>query len=551
MMLVWSIPVGVLLGAALLIVLVNRGQPNIGLSWLAAILAALIVWGWTVSLYWQTDLRSEAVTGRVIAFSQDLPAETEAFSFAGNTAVSSGFILDRISYPYMLAVSAFLVILLLTAPSYMEPQTAPRLWFFYLLIETIGYLSVSARNLTFVIYGWVIFDGIDLLTRYLQTRPGRISRGYVTAIAVRFVGTILAASSMAYSAADPDFSGEMFISARAGIFLLLACGLRMGILPISQPYSEMSSSRVGLGTMLRLVSVLTVMPVLGRIPMDSMSLNLAAVLSVAGGFASLVGAVGWLLSENAFTGNTYFALSICGMAFVSALHGNQASLTVWGVSLALTCASLSLYQIHNLFLNILASLLIICFSGMPFTPNAAGWYGLVSRPYSLKDLLFLIVMLLLTAGAFNHILRTAEKKFTDLEPWMRSVYPLGFLAGIGTHCFIGMFCLDEMFTMGVIPASVTAFAGGAMLAAFLHWMPERIRTQNMLAWTRKGISLFWELMQRLLDMNWLIALGGAGMRAASRMVSAVTLILENNGGLIWEFLLLAFLVAAAFAGGFR
>ena len=551
MMLFWSIPVGVLLGSALLIVLINRGHPNIGVSWLVSILAALIVWGWTVSLYWQADLRSESVTGQITDLSPDRSSEIQDFSPSGNEPGVPAFILDRVSYPYMLAVSALLVILLLTAPSYMEPQTAPRLWFFYLLIEAIGYLSVSADDLTFVIYGWVIFDGIDLLTRYLQTRPGRISRGYVTAIAVRFVGTILAASSLAYSSADPGLSGEMFISSRAGIFLMLSCGLRMGILPISQPYSEMSSSRVGLGTMLRLVSVLTVMPVLSRIPMTAVSPNLAIILSLAGGFASLVGAVGWLLSENTFTGNTYFALALCGMAFVSSLHGNQAALTAWGVSLALTCASLSLYQIRNIFMNILASLLIICFSGIPFTPNAAGWYGLVSPPYSLKDLVFIIVMLLLIAGAFNHILRTAEKKFTDLEPWMRSVYPLGFLAGIGTHCFIGMFCFDEMFSMGVIPASVPAFAGGVMLAAFLHWMPERIRTQNMLAWTRKGISLFWELMQRLLNMNWLIALGGTAMRSAARVVSSVTLILENNGGLIWEFLLLAFLVAAAFSGGLR
>lgn len=551
MILVWSIPVGVLLGSALVIILINRGHPNIGVSWLAAILAALIVWGWTVSLYWQTDLRSEAVTGQITAFSSGRSPGSEEVSLSGESSAVPVFILDRVSYPYMLAVSALLVILLLTAPSYMEVQTAPRLWFFYLLIETIGYLSVSAYDLTFVIYGWVIFDGVDLLTRYIQTRPGRISRGYVIAIAVRFAGTILAASSLAYSNADPNLSDGMFISARAGIFLVLACGLRMGILPITQPYSEMSSSRVGLGTMLRLVSVLTVMPVLSRISMAAVAPNLGIILSLTGGFASLVGAVGWLLSENAFTGNTYFAMAICGMAFVSSLKGNQASLTAWGVSLALTCASLSLYQIRNVFMNILASLIIICFSGMPFTPNAVGWNGLVSPPYSPKDLLFIIVMLLLIAGAFNHILRTAEKKFSDLEPWMRSVYPLGFLAAAGTHFFIGMFCFEEMFSTGVIPASVPAFAGGAMLAAFLHWMPERIRTQNMLAWAREGVSLFWRLMQRLLDMNWLIGIGRTVMRFTARLVYSVTLILENNGGLIWEFLFLAFLVAAAFSGGLR
>ena len=387
------------------------------------------------------------------------------------------------------------------------------------------------------------------MTQYLQTRPGRISRGYVTAVGIRFVGTILAAASFAYSSADQGTGGRMFISERAGLSLMLACALRMGILPISQPYSEMSESRVGLGTMLRIVSVLTVMPVLNRIPPAAVSPSLAIVLGIVGGLASLIGAVGWLLSDNLFTGNTYFVMAVSGMAFVSSLTGMQDSLTVWGISIVLVCAPLSLYRIHNLFLNLLVSLLVISFSGLPYTPNAVGWNGLVNPPYSIKDLMFIIVMMLLIAGAFLHIMKKEGRKFSELEPWMRSVYPLGFLAALGTHIFISLFCFDQKFSMGVIPASVIAFGGGGMLAAALHWMPERIRTQNLLAWVRESVAFFWQTMRRLLDMNWLFILGRVLMGFTDRLVSSVSGVLENNGGLIWEFLLLIFLIAAAFSGG--
>ncbi len=543
---IWFIPAAVLLGAALFILLINRGRSNIGVSWFAAILAALLVWGWTISLYWRVDFGSPVISADL---SGPLGNETSGPSLLPANFLFSAFVLDRTSYPYMLAVSALLVVLLLTAPSYMEPQTAPRLWFFYLLIEAIGYLSVSANELSFVIYGWMIFDGIDLVTQYLQTRPGRIPRGYLRAIGIRFAGILLAASSMAYSSAETGNPDGGFISAHAGIFLMIACALRMGIFPISQPYSEMGSSRVGLGTMLRLVSVLTVMPVLSRIPLIRMSTDFAAILSITGGFASLVGAVGWLLSDTSFAGNTYAAMAISGMAFVSTLSGRQDSLTAWGVSIVLICAPLSLYQVHNLLMNFLAVFLVVCFSGLPYTPNAVGWPGLVSAPYSLKDLLFILVMALLIAGAFIHILRSGEKKFTDLEPWMRSVYPLGFLAAIGTHIFIGIFCFDQKFSMGVIPASVSAFAGGVLLAAYMHWLPERFRTQNVLAWAREGISLFWRMMRRMLDMNWIFTAGRFVMRLSGHLILSVSSVLENNGGLIWEFLLLAFLMAAAFSGG--
>ena len=138
MNLIWSIPVGVLLAAALFVFLINRGHPNIGAAWFAAMFAGLFVWGWTVSLYFRPDVQIPSISDSVPGILE------EAGVFLDDT--SEHFVLDVISYPDMLAISSLLVILLMTAPSYMEPESAPRIWFFYLLIEAIGYLSVSANN---------------------------------------------------------------------------------------------------------------------------------------------------------------------------------------------------------------------------------------------------------------------------------------------------------------------------------------------------------------------------------------------------------------------
>ncbi len=548
MNLIWFIPVSVLLGAALFIALINRGKANIGAAWFAAIIAALFVWGWTISLYWRYDFRSGEIFSPGVSWMQVQAVENTGDPSAVPQSGNMNFVLDRVSYPYMLAVSALLVILLLTAPSYMEPQTAPRLWFFYLLIEAIGYMTVSAHDVSFFIYGWVIFDGIDLVTQYLQSRPGMIRRNFQIAIGIRFIGTIMAAASLAYSMSDPDLSGRIFITPAAGAFLLVACALRMGILPISQPYSDVSVSRVGLGTMLRLVSALTVMPVLSRTPLLVMSLDMNTLLSLAGGVASLTGTVGWLLSENSAAGNTYAALAVSGMAFVSALSGEQDSLIAWGISLVLTCAPLSLYQIHNPFMNVFAGLLIVAFSGLPYTPNAVGWFGLVRAPYSVKDILFVLVAMLFMGGGFVHILRAEGRKFSELEPWMRSVYPLGFLAAIGIHVFISVICYDEPFSLGVIPASVSAFIGAVFLAVFIHRLPERLRTQNLIAWGRESVSFFWRVMKKVLDMEWLLAAFRLAARGIRVLIGKVSVVLENNGGLVWELLLLAVLLAAAYSG---
>ncbi|MBQ6342767.1 MAG: hypothetical protein IJI41_06570 [Anaerolineaceae bacterium] len=541
MNLIWSIPVGVLLAAALFVFLINRGHPNIGAAWFAAMFAGLFVWGWTVSLYFRPDVQIPSISDSVPGILE------EAGVFLDDT--SEHFVLDGISYPYMLAISSLLVILLMTAPSYMEPESAPRIWFFYLLIEAIGYLSVSANNVKYIIYGWVVFDGLDLITQYLQVRPEQIRKGFLIAIGVRFAGTLLAAASLALSDAELGNTPGAFISLKAGAYLLTACALRMGIFPISQPYSEMSRTRVGLGTMLRLVSVLTVMPILSRIPMGGLRPDLRFVLGVASAFASLAGAVGWLLSENSFTGVSYAALAICGMVFNSALSNEQSVMMVWGVSVVLTCAPLSLYQVHNRVMNFLALMVVLSFSGLPYTPNAFGWFGLVRSPDPVRNVIFVLIPMLLIAGAVIHILRTEGRKFSELEPWMRSIYPLGFLTAVGTHMFIGMTSFDERFSLGVIPASAVAFAGGIFLAVSFIFMPESRKTQNSIAWGRAGMSFFWRGMQKVMDMDWLITLSGWLGRFLRWTLMAFSSMLENNSGLVWEFLILALLIAAAFSGG--
>lgn len=531
MNMIWSIPAAVLIAAALVILLISRSSSNIGAAWFSAILAALFVWGWTVSLYWRVGISSE--TGF-----------TAGISVPG--LEGSVFVLDRISYPYMLAVSVIPVILLLVEASFTDPKTASRLWFFYLIITAIGYLSVSAETVTFIIYGWVIFDVIDLTVQYLQVRPGMIRRSFFMTVGVRFMGTLLAAVSLAHSSAQPENSG--IIAPESGFFLLLACALRMGIIPISQPYAEMNRSRVGLGTMLRLVSALTVMPVLSRIPYSSLNPNTVFLLNAAGGFAALTGAVGWLLSETAPAGGSYLALGIGGMAFVCAFSGDPLTVIPWGISLGLTCGPLSLYRIHNRVMNVIAVLLVIAFSGLPYTPNAFGWTGLARAPYNLHDLLFVIVAMILIGGALIHVFRSEERKFSELEPWMRTVYPLGFFAAFGTHFFISFFCYESSFSLGVIPASAAAFVGGVLLAVFAYRIPENLRTQNVIAWGRESLSVYWRGMSRLMDMEWLMQLERVVSAVVRRTVLAVSRVLENNGGLIWELLLLAFLIAAAFSG---
>ena len=62
------------------------------------------------------------------------------------------------------------------------------------------------------------------------------------------------------------------------------------------------------------------------------------------------------------------------------------------------------------------------------------------------------------------------------------------------------------------------------------------------------MSVFWRGMQKLMDMEWLLIAGKWISRSVSRISLTMSAVLEENGGLIWEILLLALLIAAAFSG---
>jgi hypothetical protein len=104
---------------------------------------------------------------------------------------------------------------------------------------------------------------------------------------IRLTGTLVAAVGLALSIYD---AGGLYqadvVSSSGGILILVACAMRLGIVPIYQPHLSYSQTKTGLVTMLRFTSIFTVLPILCRIPLTSLSPDIATALSIFSGFAS-------------------------------------------------------------------------------------------------------------------------------------------------------------------------------------------------------------------------------------------------------------------------
>jgi len=87
---------------------------------------------------------------------------------------------------------------------------------------------------------------------------------------IRAAGIVLVLLAQVIGSTDGKPVDFASMPSQAGLLLLAAAGLRLGVLPVHLSYDSESSLRRGLGTMLRLVSAAASLVLLAHIPTGSL-----------------------------------------------------------------------------------------------------------------------------------------------------------------------------------------------------------------------------------------------------------------------------------------
>src|SRR5690606_31770558 len=95
-------------------------------------------------------------------------------------------------------------------------------------------------------------------------------------------------------------------SPQAGLYLLLAAGLRVGVLPLHLPYAGESVLRRGVGTALRAITAASSLILLARIPAGSIAPQYAPYLLMFTALAAVYGGWMWLRAPDELTGRPYW-----------------------------------------------------------------------------------------------------------------------------------------------------------------------------------------------------------------------------------------------------
>jgi hypothetical protein len=478
--------------------------------------------GWFSVLFWRLNL----------PLTFQLPPWEPASLFLE----SLSFTADTLTWPLALSISTLLLAVILTATARKTfPDPLP--WAATLILGGLGLLSVLADNPLTLLMAWSAIDLTELVTQLRSVDGPQPSEKVVTAFSTRIagIGVLLWASMVSISTGSPmNFQDA---PSQAGLYLLLAAGLRLGVLPLHLPYASEAAIRRGFGSALRLISAVSSLVLLARIPTASLTSIFTPLLLSLTALAAIYGGWMWLRAPDELTARPFWLIGLASLAMSSALRGDPVGAVAWGCALVLSGGALFLSSVHNIWLTRALWIGVWGITALPFSISATGWGSAMPSFWPAWPFL-LVAQALLLAGYLRHALRpTLRDNFETLERAAQYVYPLGISVLLGIVLLLGIWGWEGASQFGVWPLALV----GVLLGGIASWLAPRLRILTPLRahWVRPAASSW---------MDWFFRGLWGAYRLIGRFSNSFSGMLEGDGGFMWTLLFMVLFISLIIQG---
>jgi hypothetical protein len=436
-------------------------------------------------------------------------------------------LVDKLSWPYALVLATLALAVILT--DIVSAQGANwKAWMSNMVLTALGMLVVLAGNPLTLMLAWVAIDLMVLLVLLGRVNQSASRERLVVAFSACAFASMLVIIAEVLSASQGQALTFTNITNEASVVLLLAAGLRLGVLPLHIPFLQENQLERGFGTISRLVPVAAGLILLGRITISQQPEHLVPIFLGLAALAAVYSSVTWVLAKDELEGCPAWIVGMASLSFAAAVQGQAMSSLSWGLSGLLGGGLLFLFSIRNRWLIWFPLVGIMAVSALPYTPN---WNGaqLYSGSYHVLLFPFILAHSLLLVGFARHALRPSVQP-ERIERWVWFIYPLGLVLILATLFFLG-------FWMSPPAQSVPLegwFAGLVSLGLaglIIYW--GRRRKDIPPDWAMVLISIF--------SLRWLYRIIWSIYRYLSKILSTFTKLLEGEGGVLWAILLLGLL----------
>lgn len=496
---------------ALALIVLSATQPGARYTWLLALGGAAL--GLISVFLWLTQMPFDLI----------LPAWQPRALFVSPIL----FRADKSSWPFALSISALILSVLLTAVV-RSTVTSSYAWAGTLALGGLGLLAVTADNPFTLLLVWSALDLTELVIQLRSVEGLANNEKVVISFSTRVLGSFLLLWANIVSVAKGNAFDFQSIAPDAGLYLVIAAGLRLGVLPLHLPYSSESILRRGFGTSLRLISVASSLALLAHVPVGSLNSIFTPTLIIFAIIAALYGSWMWLRAPEELTGRPFWIISLAAFSVISALSGNPIGSAAWGCALILVGGALFLASVQHAWLNRALLISVWSLSSLPFSLTASAW--IVNLGFFIP---FLIAsQALLIAGFIRHVLRPSGRSSQDLqENWTHRVYPTGIILLIAIQILLALIGWDGARQIGAWLQAVIV----SIVTVGLVWATPRFRILN-------PVRAHW-LSPASPNSNSIYNGLRTLYRSIEKTSNAITIALEGEGGIMWALLFLILFIS--------
>jgi hypothetical protein len=266
--------------------------------------------------------------------------------------------------------------------------------------------------------------------------------------------------------------------------------------------------------------------------------------------AALYAAIRWLSASDEIEGRPFWIIGWAALATASVLNGAPQSSLAWGTALLLPGSLMFLYFPRVQRMNFLLYFGLIGIIGLPFTPAASGWAGLVSGGITIWTFLFIMAHAIMVLGYLRRVMQ-AGGEAGALESWARIVFPLSLIIIIQAILGLGLIGWPGSLTLGVWwlgAASALLVVGTVIFLRRSGVNPSAIELPLSDQFL-KSMGRILSILEKFFRLGWLYRFLWLIFQFISRILRGFSAILESEGGILWTILLLVLLISVLFGGG--
>lgn len=510
-------------------------KPKVSRSWMIALVGAAISWLGVLilRLYLPTDFQLFNWKPEILYF----------------THLSLEINYDN--WPYAISLVTLCIAVIFTDSTRSFLPSSPKAWASSLALTAVNLLALFAGDPITLIFAWVLVDLLELIHTLPSNKAYHSIQRLPTVFGVRMLSTFaLVAGTVSGWLVQPGFTIST-IPSQAGIFFLLAAGLRLGVLPLNLPFLQSPEEKNGPALLLRLSPVASSLTLITRLPANFFAnqpawLMLFKVLTT---IAALYAAGMWLTGKNQHDSRPYWIITLASFAIMCALNDAAPASRAWGTALILSGSSLFLFDppIRRIrFLPILGVLGVI---GLPYTLAASGWEGLLGAKFTFGSALMILAHTMLISGYFRYTFEISGT-VTGLERHARITYPLGLILIVQTIFILSLAGWPGGFTLGYWWAgSASLVLMGIGIGIYLLLganLSTLVQNQNFRFYRFGNILI--KGFQNVFSLQWLYQAVGWSLTQAANIGLAISSIIEGEAGILWSLVFLMVLITLFLAG---